>query len=81
MLWIRCVYPKFIEDASHLISKTYMTRVEGENTKVAALLGPITSLIPYAIPNLLRCWSVQYACCCAISKMELYPFYSFSNAP
>lgn len=28
------VYPKFIEDASHLISKTYMTRVEGENTRL-----------------------------------------------
>jgi IS1 family transposase/transposase-like protein len=28
------VYPKFISDASHLISKTYMTRVEGENTRL-----------------------------------------------
>jgi len=26
------VYPVFIEDDSHLLSKTYMTRIEGENT-------------------------------------------------
>jgi IS1 family transposase len=24
----------FIEDADHLVSKTYMTRVEGENTRL-----------------------------------------------
>lgn len=29
-----CVYPMFIEDADHLGSKTYMTRVEGENTRL-----------------------------------------------
>lgn len=28
------VYPMFIEDANHLVSKTYMTRVEGENTRL-----------------------------------------------
>lgn len=28
------VYPIFIEDNSHLVSKTYMTRVEGENTRL-----------------------------------------------
>ena len=28
------VYPVFIEDDSHLVSKTYMTRVEGENTRL-----------------------------------------------
>ena len=27
------VYPMFIDDISHLVSKTYMTRVEGENTR------------------------------------------------
>lgn len=29
-----CVYPCFIEPEDHLISKTYMTRVEGENTRL-----------------------------------------------
>jgi IS1 family transposase len=29
-----CVYPCFINDADHLVSKTYMTRVEGENTRL-----------------------------------------------
>ena len=28
------VYPMFIEDADHLVCKTYMTRIEGENTRV-----------------------------------------------
>ena len=28
------VYPCFIENGDHLISKTYMTRVEGENTRL-----------------------------------------------
>jgi IS1 family transposase len=28
------VYPIFIEDADHIVSKTYMTRVEGENTRL-----------------------------------------------
>lgn len=28
------VYPKFIESDSHLVSKTYMTRVESENTRL-----------------------------------------------
>lgn len=28
------VYPCFIEDADHIVSKTYMTRVEGENTRL-----------------------------------------------
>jgi len=28
------VYPVFIEDDSHLLSKTYMTRIEGENTRL-----------------------------------------------
>lgn len=28
------VYPQLIEAASHLVSKTYMTRVEGENTRL-----------------------------------------------
>ncbi len=28
------VYPRFIEDADHIVNKTYMTRVEGENTRL-----------------------------------------------
>ena len=28
------VYPIFIEDGAHIVSKTYMTRVEGENTRL-----------------------------------------------
>ena len=28
------VYPMFIEDRDHIVSKTYMTRVEGENTRL-----------------------------------------------
>lgn len=28
------VYPCFIEDVDHIVSKTYMTRVEGENTRL-----------------------------------------------
>ena len=28
------VYPNFIPDGDHIISKTYMTRVEGENTRL-----------------------------------------------
>ena len=28
------VYPSFIDDGDHIVSKTYMTRVEGENTRL-----------------------------------------------
>ena len=28
------VYPMYIEPEDHLVSKTYMTRVEGENTRL-----------------------------------------------
>lgn len=37
------VYPCFIDDCDHLVKKTYMTRVEGENTRVLALFGTSTS--------------------------------------
>jgi IS1 family transposase len=37
------VYPKFIPAGDQIISKTYMTRVEGENNRREALSGPITS--------------------------------------
>jgi len=29
-----CVHPKFIYPEDHIVSKTYMTRVEGENTRL-----------------------------------------------
>ena len=28
------VYPQFIDETDHIFSKTYMTRVEGENTRL-----------------------------------------------
>ena len=28
------VYPQFIDETDHIVSKTYMTRVEGENTRL-----------------------------------------------
>ncbi len=28
------VYQRFIDDADHIVAKTYMTRVEGENTRL-----------------------------------------------
>jgi len=28
------VYPMFVPDEDHIVSKTYMTRVEGENTRL-----------------------------------------------
>ena len=31
------VYPRFINDCDHLVLKTYMTRVEGENTRPLTL--------------------------------------------
>ena len=46
----------FIEDADHLVSKTYMTRVEGENTREAALPGSIT---PKDIVLLQVSWDVE----------------------
>ena len=35
------VYPKFIDEADQIASKSYMTRVEGENTKFLALLSTL----------------------------------------
>ncbi len=35
------VYPKFMDEADHIVSKSYMTRVEGENTKFLALLSTL----------------------------------------
>jgi len=35
------VYPQFIEDADHIVNKTYMTGVEGENTRLRHYLARI----------------------------------------
>jgi IS1 family transposase len=31
------VYPQFIDETDHIVSKTYMTRVEGENTRLSII--------------------------------------------
>ena len=36
------VYPSYIEPEDHLVCKTYMTRVEGENTRLRHYKRPIT---------------------------------------
>ena len=33
------VYPQFIPDGDQIICKTYMTRIEGENTRLRHYLG------------------------------------------
>jgi len=38
-----CVYHKFINDCDRIISKTYMTGVEGENTRRATLFSQTSS--------------------------------------
>jgi IS1 family transposase len=38
-----CVYDKFINDCYRVISKTYMTRVEGENTRRSTLFSQTSS--------------------------------------
>ena len=49
------VYPIFIEDADHIVSKTYMTRVEGENTRLRHPDSSTTSQNKSATPSRLRC--------------------------
>lgn len=36
------VYPQFIDEEDHVISKTYMTRVEGENTRLRHYLARLS---------------------------------------
>jgi IS1 family transposase len=38
------VYPQFIDESDHIVSKTYMTRVEGENTRLRHYLSHIEKL-------------------------------------
>jgi IS1 family transposase len=38
------VYPQFIDETDHIVSKTYMTRVEGENTRLRHYLSHIEKL-------------------------------------
>jgi len=58
------VYPVFIEDDSHLVSKTYMTRIEGENTRFASLftIAPQDVVLLKSI-EMLEC---SLRCCCTI---------------
>ncbi len=37
------VYPMYIQSEDHLVSKTYMTRVEGENTLTQTLFSQVTA--------------------------------------
>lgn len=37
------VYAKFIDEIAHIVNKTYITRVEGENTRVQAVSSPFAS--------------------------------------
>jgi len=59
------VYPVFIEDDSHLLSKTYMTRIEGENTRVASLFGTIAPQDVVLLKS-IEMLSVLCVCCCTI---------------
>ena len=38
------VYPQFIDEADYIVSKTYMTRVEGKNTRLRYYLSYIEKL-------------------------------------
>jgi len=52
------VYPIFIQDADHIVSKTYMTRVEGENTRLRHPDSSTTSQNKSATPSrplMLKC--------------------------
>lgn len=51
------VYPMFIDPGSQIVNKTYMTRVEGENTRLRHYLGRCTAR-PCATPasvEMLKC--------------------------
>jgi IS1 family transposase len=49
------VYPKFIDDIDHIVSKTYMTRIQGENTRLRHYLDREHIARLYVIQSLLRC--------------------------
>ena len=46
------VYPCFIDSGDHIISKTYMTRVEGENTRLRHYLARLQTLKKVATASL-----------------------------
>jgi IS1 family transposase len=37
------VYPMFLDEESHIVSFTYMTRIEGENTRLRHYASTLTS--------------------------------------
>ncbi|BAZ46993.1 IS1 transposase (plasmid) [Chondrocystis sp. NIES-4102] len=62
------VYPCFIQPEDHLVSKTYMTRVEGENTRLRHYLARLPSWARasierlYVTQNQLKCSNIQFVC-------------------
>ena len=49
------LYPMFIEDADHLVSKTYITRQEGENTRQRHYQARVTPEDIVLLARLLIC--------------------------
>ena len=76
------VYPMYIQPEDHLVCKTYMTRVEGENTRLRHCALERTAVAEqrridirrlldciaelFVIPNLWICSNILFACCCFI---------------
>lgn len=49
------VYPQFIDEVDHIVSKPYITRVEGENPRLSHYLARLqTGVLPAFYLNLLR---------------------------
>ena len=73
------VYPNYINPEDHLVCKTYMTRVEGENTRLRHYLARLhrkaarprvadrrkgmLAKTLFVTPNLLRCSNIPFAYC------------------
>ena len=62
-----CVYPCLIDECDHLVSKTAMTRVEGENCRLRHYL-PERTAKRCVIPSPLICCTSQYAYSSTISS-------------
>lgn len=56
------VYSCLIDDCDHLASKTAMTRVAGENSRLRHKKSAVASLIPFAIPSQSRCLKHRFVC-------------------
>jgi insertion element IS1 protein InsB len=54
------VYPLFIPDQDHIVSKTYMTRVEGENTRLRHYLARLhRKTLCYSKPEEMLRYSIR----------------------